>query len=209
MPLDTLALFIPACFALNMAFGPNNLLSLTTGASRGAGLAIGAATGRLISFAVMILITAFGLGALLMASELAFSLVKWGGAAYLVWIGLKLVLTRDGAAATRLAAGGPRNFSGLFRQELLVAAGNPKAILIFTAFFPQFIQPGAYWQSFAVLGVLFLLMEMVAITLYALAGARLKGLMRNARTFTWVNRASGALMMAFGVALALVRRPAS
>ncbi|MNS84391.1 Homoserine/homoserine lactone efflux protein [compost metagenome] len=80
--------------------------------------------------------------------------------------------------------------------------------MIFTAFFPQFIQQDAYWQSFATLGVIFLLLEVVAIAVYAFVGSRLSGLMRNARALKRVNQISGSMMMAFGVMLAFARRPA-
>lgn len=207
MPLETLILFIPACFALNMAFGPNNLLSLTIGAGHGMRAAMLGSLGRLAAFALMIAVSALGMGALLMASELAFTLVKLAGAAYLVWLGLRLL--RSGAAidaqALHAPQGRPRDF---MRQEFLVAAGNPKAILIFTAFFPQFVAPLAYWQSFLLLGAVFLLLEVIAIAAYAYFGTRLTGLMRNARGLRWINRISGGTMIAFGAALALSRRPA-
>lgn len=92
MPLDSILMFIPACFALNMVFGPNNLLSLTNAAHHGMGYAIAAAVvGRLPAFSLMILATALGLGAAMMASELLFSMVKWGGVMYLLWIGYRLL----------------------------------------------------------------------------------------------------------------------
>lgn len=84
MPLETFLLFVPACFALNMAFGPNNLLSVTFGARHGLRTALLAAIGRLVAFTLMIAVAALGMGALLMASEMAFMVVKFLGAAYLV-----------------------------------------------------------------------------------------------------------------------------
>ena len=81
MTLSSYLLFLPACFALNMAFGPNNLLSVGNGARHGVGIAVRASTGRLAAFALMIAVAGVGLGALLMASEVAFGLLKWIGAA--------------------------------------------------------------------------------------------------------------------------------
>lgn len=83
MPSETLFLFVPACFALNMAFGPNNLLSITIGAQHGLRASLLASVGRLVAFAIMIAVAAFGMGALLMASELAFTVVKFLGAIFL------------------------------------------------------------------------------------------------------------------------------
>src|SRR5689334_2071055 len=134
MPLETFLLFAPACFAINMAFGPNNLLSLTNAARVGIAPAVLAAVGRIISFAAMIAIAGVGLGAILAASETVFTLVKYAGAAYLVWIGINLI--RAGAPLLRDEANLPRSsLRKLTLQELWVAAGNPKAILVFTAFF--------------------------------------------------------------------------
>jgi threonine/homoserine/homoserine lactone efflux protein len=94
MPLETLILFVPACFAQNMAFGPNNLLSITVGARHGLRAALLAATGRMIAFVIMISVAAVGMGALLMASEIAFTIVKFLGSAYLVWLALKLFIPK-------------------------------------------------------------------------------------------------------------------
>ena len=88
---STLLLFVPACFALNLAFGPNNLLSLTYGLQQGVRTAVLASGGRLVAFALMIGLTALGVGAVLAASEAAFTILKWAGAAYLVWLGVKIL----------------------------------------------------------------------------------------------------------------------
>ncbi|WP_147182206.1 MULTISPECIES: LysE family translocator [Alphaproteobacteria] len=208
MSLHTILWFIPACFALNMAFGPNNLLSLTNAMRGGIGIALAASLGRLVAFAIMIAVTALGLGALLIASELAFSAVKWAGAAYLVWLGIKL-LRAGGPKLGAVEATRPvRSLSVLARQEFWVAIGNPKAILIFTAFFPQFIDRNDYAASFALLGVIFLLLELAAIAIYSLIGSHLGRFATNSKAFSWMNRLSGGMMIAFGAMLALARRPA-
>jgi threonine/homoserine/homoserine lactone efflux protein len=208
MPLETFFIFAPACFAINMAFGPNNLLLLTNAARSGVVPAILAAAGRIVSFAVMIAIAGVGLGAVLAASETVFTIVKWAGAAYLVWIGVNLIragapLLRDDAATQRLS------LRKLTLQELWVAAGNPKAILVFTAFFPQFVDPAAYALSFAILGLTFLVFETFAIVVYSFIGAKLGRYVRDGRTLKWFNRTSGTMMIGFGLALIFARRPAT
>lgn len=207
MTWNALLLFIPACFALNMAFGPNNLLSLTYGLQNGTRTAVMASSGRLVAFAIMIVLTALGVGAVLAASEMAFTILKWAGAAYLVWLGIKIL--RGGAAIdTPMASSDQRPLKALALQEFWTAIGNPKAILIFTAFLPQFIEPGSYWLSFTILGTAFLLLEVIAVFVYALIGQRLNRLGRNRNVFGWLNRLSGVTMIGFGVALLLARRPA-
>ena len=206
MPLETLSLFVPACFALNMAFGPNNLLSITIGARHGLRAALVAAVGRLVAFVMMIAVAALGMGALLMTSQIAFSVVKFLGAAYLVWLGIKILRAEAALPPGRLDLG-KHGVRGFVQKEFLVAIGNPKAILIFTAFFPQFVVPGDYWGSFLILGVIFLALELLAIALYAYAEIRLSGVMRNACGLRWINRISGGTMIAFGAVLAAAKRP--
>lgn len=209
MTLQTILWFIPACFALNMAFGPNNLLALTNGAREGMAITLIASLGRIAAFALMIAVTALGLGALLMASEVLFAVVKWAGAAYLVWLGVKLLRSGTPALAALGAATHHTPIKVLARQEFLIAIGNPKAILIFTAFFPQFIDRDQYMTSFALLGIIFLLLELAAIAIYAALGTRLRAITGSASRFRTLNRISGGLMIGFGVMLALASRPSS
>jgi len=208
MTLETFLLFAPACFAINMAFGPNNLLSLTNAARSGLAPAILAAAGRIVSFAVMIAIAGIGLGAVLAASETVFMAVKWLGALYLIWIGIKLIR----AGAPLLGDEGPApalSLRTLTLQELWVAAGNPKAILVFTAFFPQFVDAQSYALSFTILGAIFLVFELFAILVYSFIGAKLGRHIRNGRALKWFNRTSGTMMIGFGLALMFTRRPAT
>ncbi|MGH1575687.1 LysE family translocator [Planktotalea sp.] len=196
--------FIPACFALNLAFGPNNLLAMTHGAKGGVVFAQKAALGRLIVFVPMIAVSALGLGVVLTASALIFSIVKTLGAAYLVWLGLNLWRSARTTATSKINAT-PARFARAFKSEALVALSNPKAILIFAAFFPQFVVPENYWQSYAMLGAAFLLMEAVAIFVYAVSG-------RFASSFAadrlpTLQRVSGITMCMFGILLLISPQP--
>ncbi len=206
MPLADYLFFLPACFALNLAFGPNNLLSVTIGARQGVAAAMLAGIGRLVAFAPIIAATGLGMGALLAASELAFTALKFVGAAYLVWLGIRLLRAPAPVGDAGLPTA-PRPVRALARQEFLVAIGNPKAILIFTAFLPQFVRPDAYAQSYVVVGATFLVLEIAAIALYAAFGARLGRLAARGAALRWFNRASGAMMVGFGLLLAAARRP--
>jgi threonine/homoserine/homoserine lactone efflux protein len=174
---------------------------------QGVRTAVLASGGRLIAFALMIGLTALGVGAVLAASEMAFTILKGAGAAYLVWLGVKILRT-SGAAAAPVQTAPKHSLRALGLQEFWTAIGNPKAILIFTAFLPQFIEPHSYWTSFALTGFIFLVLEVFAVLFYALLGHRLSALSRNKHVFGWLNRFSGATMIGFGVALLFTRRPA-
>ncbi|HTH98178.1 MAG TPA: LysE family translocator [Stellaceae bacterium] len=208
MTLTSWILFLPACFALNMAFGPNNMLLLTNAAREGVGCAMTAAIGRLLAFAIMIAIAAVGMGAVLMASASIFLALKLAGAAYLVYLGIKTIRKAGSLPPAGVQLRG-RTRMELARQEFWVAIGNPKAILIFTAFFPQFLDPQNYWSCFLIMGVTFEVLEIVAMFAYAVLGTRLNIVTRNVRAFGWFNRVSGSMMILFGALLILAKRPAT
>lgn len=199
-----LLLFIPACFALNLAFGPNNLMALTNGAHRGALFALLAGLARLLVFVPMIGLSALGLGLVLSTSALVFTIVKILGAGYLIWLGIKLLIS-TAASGGSVGAGAPLRLDDCFRREALVALGNPKAILMFAAFFPQFVDTDAYVLSYLTLGGIFLLLEALAILIYALVGAF--AARTAAAKLHWFQRGSGAGMILFGVLLLLTKRP--
>lgn len=200
-----LYLFIPACFALNLTFGPSNLLALTNGAHHGVAFAATASIGRLLAFVPMIALSALGLGIILSASAFVFTIAKTIGAAYLIWLGWKIwkssfASQKDGMVVEQIGV------LAAFKKESLVAMSNPKAMLIFAAFFPQFVVAENYLESYAILGAVFLCLELVAITVYAIFGSMA------ARTASsklhWIQKSSGVCMALFGFLLLLVRRPA-
>ncbi|CUI64535.1 LysE family translocator [Cognatishimia activa] len=199
-----LAIYIPACFAINLAFGPNNLLAMTHGTQAGTGFALRAGMGRILAFAPMIAISAIGLGVILSASAMVFTAVKIFGAAYLVWLGVALLRSSASADISELAPR-PLEFRSAFRSEMLVAFGNPKAILVFAAFFPQFVVVENYTQSYLILGSLFLLMEIAALLIYA--GIGRFAARAASRRLHWFQRASGFGMIAFGLLLLFTPKP--
>ncbi|WP_375737608.1 LysE family translocator [Pseudomonas boanensis] len=201
-------LFIPACFALNMAPGPNNLLSLHNAARQGVRSACLAGAGRLLAFASMIALAASGLALVLQASASLFLAIKLLGAGYLFWLALQLWRSPGNSFAEQHDTV-HLSLWKLSRQEFWVAAGNPKAILIFTAFLPQFVNPQhPVATQFLALGLAFLLLEWVAILLYALAGLHLGRLLAGPRARLLFNRGCAALLGSAGLGLLLSRRPA-
>ncbi len=207
MTIETWAIFLPAAFALNCYPGPNNVLAMTHGARFGFATAVIGSAGRFPAFALFVLGAAVGLGAVLAASAEVFLALKVAGAVYLAWLGLKML--RAGASDLAVEIGDVR-LKALIRREFLTAITNPKAMLVFTAFFAPFVDPAApAFGQILQLGAAALALELVAVMLYAAAGARLRRFTRSPRGLGIVNRLSGAALIAAGVGLALAQRPAT
>ncbi|MCU1761539.1 LysE family translocator [Pseudomonas sp. 14P_8.1_Bac3] len=205
MDLATLTLFLPACFALNMAPGPNNLLSVSNSTRYGYRTACVAGLGRLLAFAGMIALASAGLAVVLQTSEVLFYVIKIVGAAYLFYLAWQL--WRADPGAENRVTGAPAGLLSLARQEFLVAAGNPKAILIFTAFLPQFVDPSqAVTPQFAVLGALFLMLEWIAIGAYAYMGLHMRRWFARPRGKRIFNRCCAGLLSAAASVLLMARR---
>jgi threonine/homoserine/homoserine lactone efflux protein len=205
MDLATLSLFLPACFALNMAPGPNNLLSVSNATRYGYRRACVAGIGRLLAFAGMIALAAAGLAVVLQTSELLFYGIKIVGAGYLLYLAWQL--WRANPAAEDAVAAPANGLLALARQEFLVAAGNPKAILIFTAFLPQFVDPTrAITPQFMLLGVLFLLLEWIAISAYAYMGLHMRRWFAEPRGKRIFNRCCAGLLSAAASVLLMAKR---
>lgn len=206
MDASTLTLFVPACFALNMAPGPNNLLSVSNATRYGFRRSCLAGAGRLLAFAGMIALASAGLAAVLHTSELLFFGIKTAGAIYLFYLAWQLWRAQAGADA-ETGVVPVRGWWQLARQEFFVASGNPKAILIFTAFLPQFVDPaGPVGAQFFVLGALFLLLELVALAAYAWMGARMQKWFAQPRGKRIFNRGCAGLLAGAGMGLLLSRR---
>jgi threonine/homoserine/homoserine lactone efflux protein len=211
LPVHHLALFAAAALAVNLTPGPDMLFVVGTGATRGRRAGVLAALGIGAGCLLHIALAALGLSALLAASALAFSVVKWVGAAYLVWIGLSMWRARRDAPAgltERSAQSGH-----VFWQGALTNALNPKVALFFLAFLPQFIEPGAHGQAlaFVVLGLFFnvggTLVNIVVALLAEGVSRRLAARSAGRSALgAWLQRAVGALFIGLGLKLALGSR---
>lgn len=204
MEIWKLLLFIPACFALNMTPGPNNLLSMNNARCYGFKSALIAGLGRIAAFSVMIALAASGLAVVLYASETLFLSIKVIGATYLLWIAFNLWHSEASPVSEFDNA---RNQLGLTKQEFLLAAGNPKAVLIFTAFLPQFVDVSASVnEQFFVLGSTFLILEMGAISIYAMFGMYLRQWFTKPKMAKRFNRGCAAFLAMSGASLLLSRQ---
>ncbi|MDD0811570.1 LysE family translocator [Curvibacter sp. RS43] len=204
-------LFFPVAVAIALTPGPNNFCALNNGIRQGVGAALIGTLGRVSAFAVFLTVSAVGLGAMLLASETAFLAVKWAGAAYLFYLGWRAWRSRefsglsqlDSPAGTATPSAPPKR-RALVLQEFLLGITNPKAIILFAAIFPQFIDPALpAAPQFAVLGPTYLCAEFVATLAYALGGLQLRRLITTQRGVVRLNKATGGFFMgAAGLLLA-------
>lgn len=204
MDLSVLTIFIPACIALNMIPGPNNLLSMNNGQRFGLKYALTAGFGRIFAFIIMMFLAATGLATVLYASETLFLIIKIIGAGYLFWVAFQL--WHSDVVSIKLNSK-PQSLYQLFKQEFLLAAGNPKAILIFTAFLPQFVdikyQPS---NQFLILGIIFLIFELCAISVYASFGMFLSSWIEKPSMRKIFNRACAFFIGLIGIGLLIERK---
>ncbi|MEZ8545479.1 LysE family translocator [Vibrio splendidus] len=204
MEIWKLLLFIPACFALNMTPGPNNLLSMNNARCYGFQAAFVAGLGRILAFSGMIALAASGLAVVLYTSETLFFLIKLFGAMYLLWIAFNLWRSQ---ASPVVDIERNKNWFGLVKQEFALAAGNPKAILIFTAFLPQFVDVTANVNTqFFILGSTFLVLEMLAISIYAAFGLYLRNWFSKPQMAKRFNKACSVFLALSGVNLLVSRQ---
>ena len=209
MTLSTYLLYVAAVALLIATPGPTMLMCMTNALNHGPRRAMTSVAGSVSAVLVVMLLSAMGLGALLATSETAFTTAKFIGAAYLIWLGIKTF--RSDASALAVQGGGaadaPRR--SFYLQGLLVGASNPKAVLFFAAFFPQFLNPAAPMApQFAILALTFMAFEFAVLTTCALSVSRLAPLLRKSGPVRWINRVCGGLFTLMGGLLLLTRRTA-
>ncbi len=208
-----LLLFIAAGWLLNLTPGPDVLYIVTHALRSGVRAGIVAGLGITAGCFVHIFAAAVGIGALLAASAAAFTVLKWLGAAYLLWTGLKILLSRRPQASTDLravAASEPqRPLKAIFIGGFWTNVLNPKVAIFFLAFVPQFIAPDTANPAlvFALLGVLFNLNAIPVNVGWALAAAWMAGRDVVQRGMHWLDRAAGLMFIGFGIKLALTDNP--
>lgn len=198
--LSTLAIFAAASLALAVVPGPAVLYivvqSVDQGRSAGLVSALGIGTGGLVH----VLAATIGLSSLLASSATAFTIVKYAGAAYLIVLGVRRLLTRERPAEEVIRI--PRARPRIFRDGVIVNVLNPKTALFFLAFLPQFVEPDAAaapLQIFA-LGLLFVAIALCSDSVWALAAGTLGAWLRRSRLYLGVKRwVTGTVFVALGL----------
>jgi threonine/homoserine/homoserine lactone efflux protein len=201
-----IVLFIAASLAVIVAPGPDNIYVLTRGVAQGREVALASAWGMCSGLLFHTMLAAVGLSAILARSAVAFSVVKYAGAVYLIYLGLKALLGKEEFA---LAEGEApvASLRSFFIKGLTMNLLNPKVAVFFLAFLPQFADTGGAALRLLALGMLFALLSLLvfsAIALFAsVLGDRLIGNPRFANTLRWL---TGCVLVGLGVRLALSDR---
>lgn len=204
---QTFFAFLAASIVIILAPGPAQALVLarSLGAGRNAGImtALGLNVGTIFHAVA----AGLGLSAVLATSALAFSAVKYAGAAYLIYLGARSVLTKENTAPSSEA--GEAQSGNAFGTAVVTGILNPKVAIFFLAFLPQFVDTGkgAVFAQFFVLGCIIAAIDVVYESILAcIAGGLGDRLMNRPRVKLWRERATGVALIAMGIRLALVRR---
>jgi threonine/homoserine/homoserine lactone efflux protein len=205
MPFDFWLTFVAASTALLLIPGPTVLLVLSYALSQGRRVAIASASGVALGDFIAMSLSLAGLGALVLASATLFTVLKWIGAIYLIWLGIKLLRAAPASAMPETDRNPqPR---AVFSHAAMVTALNPKSIAFFIAFVPQFITPTApLMPQFAILIATFVALAALNALAYALAADRLRRWIGRESVITWLTRAGGTTLIAMGALTAMARR---
>ncbi|MEK7736627.1 MAG: LysE family translocator [Pseudomonadota bacterium] len=202
MTLETWLLFCITETVLCLIPGPAVLYVVSTALGQGVRPGIGASLGILSGNTLYFVLSATGVAAVIVASSGLFHALKLAGAAYLVWLGLRMLLSRGGATAA--AAATMRTPRRIFLRGFLIQAGNPKALVFFIALLPQFIDPrGSVAWQILVLGASSVLIEFLVLGAYAVTAAR-AGQLAGARLAGPLERIGGGLLLVAGARLAFL-----
>lgn len=209
MSWETWSLFTAINLGLCLTPGPAVMLVVSQGLARGALASLWSVLGILIGNLVYFVISATSLGALLRQSHDLFFVIKWLGAAYLIWLGASAFLGRSKTLSFRPASDeGAPNGRKMVVHGLVLQLANPKALIYFAAILPPFIntdRPVA--PQFALLTVTSTILEFSALAMYGALAGRIAVLASRPGFSTIINRSAGAILICAGLLIALMRRP--
>lgn len=201
--LDISVAFFAAALLLGIAPGPDNIFVLTQSALFGARAGIVTTLGLASGLCIQTVAVAGGVAAMLRASPWAFTVLKFFGAAYLCWLGW--LSLRAGASETEVTKGAFPGYWALYGRGVIMNISNPKVLLFFFAFLPQFCMEGAgpFWLQIIYFGLLFIISALIVFMCVALLGGRLSGwLNKSAKTQIVMHRIAAAIFLGLALVLA-------
>jgi homoserine/homoserine lactone efflux protein len=209
MDLGVWITYLAATIILSLSPGPGVFSSISSGLHHGFRLGVWNGVGMQLANLVLMAIVALGLGAILLASETLFSIVKWVGVVYLIYLGI--VTWRAPARGFEEDRDDDETTArGIFMRGFWVNLTNPKGIIFCAAILPQFVDPArGQLLQYAILALTTFVVDIVVMSGYTAAAAKVLGAMRDPARLRWVNRGLGGAFVAAGVALATFRRAAT
>lgn len=205
MTLDWWLTYLLTTSILSLSPGSGAINTMSTGISHGYRGAVASIAGLQLGLSIHIVLVGIGLGALVSQSLLAFEILKWCGAAYLIWLGICQWRSAGAIDMNALASSMPRR--RLFKRAVLVNLTNPKSIVFLAALFPQFIIPHqAQVAQYLVLGVTTVVVDIIVMIGYATLAKRISSWIKAPKQMTLLNRIFGSLFMMVGLLLATARK---
>ena len=206
MSLEMWIAYVIATTIVLVIPGPTILLVISQAISHGRRAVIPLVTGVTLGDFTAMTLSVLGLGAILAASAALFSVLKFIGAVYLIYLGIKLWRSNPDKPKISFAATKASN-SLLFKGTFIVTALNPKSIAFFVVFLPQFINPQSQTvPQLLILGATFLLLASINATLYAVFAGHLRDTMKSSRVRRWFNRCGGSVLIGAGIFTAAIQR---
>ena len=202
MNVDTWLLYVGTVLLLMSTPGPSHLLMLSVSMSNGFHRSLATAAGDLSANALQILLAGLGLAAVITGSQYGFTIIKWAGVAYLIWIGVRHIIAslKDGAGAGRAPV---TSLKRLWLRGFITSAANPKAVVFFAALFPQFLNPDRpLGPQVAVLGISYIVIDGCFLATYGKSASWIAEKIHG-RHRVWVERAAGSSLIAAAVLLGL------
>lgn len=201
------ALFAVTETALCFTPGPAVLLVLSQGLARGTASSIWSSLGILAGNTMYFVLSGTGLGAALLASYELFSVIRWVGAAYLIWLGITAFVGTSPVFSVYRSHDAPVPRDRIFMNGFVLQASNPKALVFFTALLPQFIDPRAsVLTQVTILAVTSVLIEFFVLRAYGALAGRLTELAKRPRFAGLANRIAGSMLIGAGIGMARLRR---
>ena len=213
MAVSTWLLYVVAVLVLTVTPGPSVFACISTAVQAGRRAALVTALGSTSAIVGIMALSALGLGAVLAASDVLFTTLKWLGTAYLAYLGVCALLRKDSSLQVDTGNGAATPPHAALRQHwlrgFLVGASNPKALLFFGALFPQFIHAdAAYLPQCLILGSTFVFFELLWLSIYACTASYAKDWLQQPRRALWFSRVTGVVFLGAAAAVATTRRSA-
>jgi len=208
MNTDTLLIYIFVSFFYIISPGPAILLAIYNGAVNGNKVVMVSALGNIIGLMFLSILSVSGLSAVLLASSTLFTVVKFIGATYLIYLGIRQLRSVKKAAQknNEISKNENRSLLSYFKEGLFVAATNPKPILFFAALFPQFLDTThPIVPQFMLMTFIFMAFSFLSLSTYGYLAQQAKGFLSNINNAKWFHRISGGLFIGMGASIFYIK----